>query len=225
MGRAPRINVGNLVYHIVNRANSRRTLFTEDEAYTHFEFLLKDAVERFDMRLLAYALMPNHWHLILYPRADGDMSLFMQWLTLTHTQQYHVWKETVGYGQIYQGRYKSFLIDTDQYLLTAIKYVERNPVRAKLARRVEDWRWSSGHRRLQGAKKAQALISNSPVELPTNYRAWINTPESAAELEAIRLSNVKGIPFGNPAWVEETVEKYGLQATMRSGGRPRRELK
>jgi len=99
MGRAPRVDVGDLVYHVVNRANSRRTIFEMPDEYKHFEMLLEDAIERFDMRLLAYTLMPNHWHLLLYPRADGDLSRFMQWLTLTHTQQYHVWKQTTGYGQ------------------------------------------------------------------------------------------------------------------------------
>ena len=159
MGRAPRVDERNLVYHVLNRANSRRTIFSIPDEYRHFELLLKEAVEKFDMRLLAYVLMPNHWHLILYPKADGDLSFFMQWLTLTHTQQYHVWKETTGYGHIYQGRYKSFLIQEDQYLATAIKYVERNPVRAKLAKRVENWKWGSGYRRLDGTKKERSILA------------------------------------------------------------------
>src|SRR4051812_8181329 len=93
----PRVDVGDLVYHVVNRANSRRTIFETADEYKHVEMLLEDAFERFDMRLLAYTLMPNHWHLLLYPRVDGDLSRFMQWLTLTHTQQYHVWKQISGY--------------------------------------------------------------------------------------------------------------------------------
>lgn len=222
MGRAQRVDVGNLVYHVVNRANSRRTIFQERDEYVHFEMLLTDAVNRFDMRLLAYTLMPNHWHLILYPRTDGDLSLFMQWLTLTHTQQYHVWKQTVGHGQIYQGRYKSFLVDTDSYLLTAIKYVERNPVRAKLARRVEEWRWGSGYRRLEGTTAQRKLIADSPVDLPRNYRTWVNTADKDDSLAEIRTSGEKGKPFGTAEWVEQVVEKFALQATMRSGGRPRK---
>src|SRR3989344_7919642 len=118
MCRAPRVDIGNQVYHVLNRANSRRTIFSDPDEYLHFEMLMKKAIEKYSMRLLAYTLMPNHWHLLLYPRGDGDVSLFMQWLTLTHTQQYHVWKETTGHGHICQGRYKSFLIETDAYRLT-----------------------------------------------------------------------------------------------------------
>ena len=87
MGRAPRVDVRNFAYHVLNRANNRSTIFAKPEEYRHFEDLLEEAVKRYNMRLLAYVLMPNHWHLILYPRGDGDTSLFMQWLTLTHTQQ------------------------------------------------------------------------------------------------------------------------------------------
>ena len=169
MGRAPRVDVGNQVYHIVNRANARRTIFNNPDEYVHFEILLKRAVEKFNMRLLAYALMPNHWHLLVYPRGDGDVSLFMQWLTLTHTQQYHVWKQTTGHGHIYQGRYKSFLVEKDAYLHTVIKYIERNPVRAKLVRKVEAWKWGSGYRRLDGGSKERSLLSDLPIDLPRNY--------------------------------------------------------
>lgn len=160
MGRSPRVDVGNYAYHVINRADGRRMIFNESDEYRHFEMLLKDAVEKFDMRLIAYILMPNHWHLILYPKADGDLSLFMQWLTLTHTQQYHVWKRTTGSGHVYQGRYKSFLMEEDSYLLTAIKYVERNPVRAKLVRKVEAWRWGSGYRRLEPQKNNQSSLTH-----------------------------------------------------------------
>jgi len=222
MGRAPRVDERNLVYHVLNRANSRRTIFSIPDEYRHFELLLKEAVEKFDMRLLAYVLMPNHWHLILYPKADGDLSFFMQWLTLTHTQQYHVWKETTGYGHIYQGRYKSFLIQEDQYLATAIKYVERNPVRAKLAKRVENWKWGSGYRRLDGTKKERSILADLPIELPRNYRDWVNHADKEDDLSALRTSTEKGKPLGTMSWMERMVERFGLQATMRAPGRPKK---
>ena len=220
MGRAPRVDIKDLVYHVVNRANSRRTIFHEPDEYRHFEMLLKDAVERFNMRLLAYALMPNHWHLLLYPRSDGDMSLFMQWLTLTHTQQYHVWKQTTGHGHIYQGRYKFFLVENDSYLLAVIKYIERNPVRAKLVRKVENWKWNSGYRRLGGSRKEQSLLSDPPIDLPRNYRAWVNESEKEDDLANIRISIINGKPLGTMTWVERIVERFGLEATLRGRGRP-----
>lgn len=90
------------------------------------------------MRLLAYCLMPNHWHLLVYPEHDGALSVFMHKLTNAHTRHVHTTTKTIGTGPLYQGRYKSFLIEKDTHLLTVIKYVERNAVRAKLSKRAEN---------------------------------------------------------------------------------------
>lgn len=222
MSRAPRVDVGGQIYHVINRANGRHTIFETPEAYRHFESLLQDAIEKRGMRLLAYVLMPNHWHLILYPRSDGDLSSFMQWLTLTHTQQYRVRTETIGYGQLYQGRYKSFIVESDRYLLTLVKYVERNPVRARLVRNVEAWRWGSGYRRFDGTSKERALLSSLPVDIPIAYRSWVNTPDKEDDLEKMRTSVSKGRPFGAPKWAERVIGKFGLELTTRQRGRPRK---
>lgn len=222
MPRAPRIDVGDLVYHVINRANGRQTIFHTPNDYQHFERLLKEAVNRFGMRLLAYALMPNHWHIVLQPKEDGDLSIFMQWLTLTHTQQYHVKTETIGHGHIYQGRYKSFLVDSDRYLLAVIKYVERNPVRARIVRTVESWKWGSGYRKLNGTPNEQTLITPPPIDLPDHYRVWVNQPEKEDELEDVRISVNKGKPFGSMKWTERMVRHFGLELTTRKPGRPKK---
>lgn len=222
MSRAPRIDVADLVYHVINRANARQTIFHSSEDYIHFEQLLKESAKRTDMRILGYVLMPNHWHLLLYPKNDGDVALFMQWLTLTHTNQYHAKKRTIGHGHIYQGRYKSFLVAKDQYLVTVLKYIERNPVRAKLVSKVEAWKWGSGYRRLDGTLKEKALLAPMLIDLPRNYRTWVNAPDKEEELEALRTSVNKGKPFGAMQWVERTVEKFGLQLTTRGRGRPKK---
>jgi len=124
-------------------------------------------------------------------------------------------------GKIYQGRYKSFLAEDDQYLTTVIKYIERNPVRAKIAKRVEKWRWGSGYRRLDGNEKERTFITKPPIDLPRNYRTWVNTPDKEDDLTDIRASVQKGKPFGPAGWIEQMVEKFGLHSTMRSGGRPK----
>ena len=92
------------------------------------------------MRLLAYCVMPNHWHLVLWPREDGDLSTFVGWLTLTHTQRWHAHRHSVGSGHVYQGRFKSFLVESDEHLWTVCRYVERNAFRAGLCERAEQWR-------------------------------------------------------------------------------------
>ena len=143
MGRALRTAAGGLAYHVLNRANARMRIFDDAKDYEAFERILTEAVRRVKMRLLAYCVMPNHWHLVLWPRGDGDLSTFMGWLTLTHTQRWHAHRHSVGSGHVYQGRFKPFLVESDDHLWTMCRYVERNALRAGLCERAEQWRWSS----------------------------------------------------------------------------------
>lgn len=218
MGRPLRPTAADVVYHVLNRANARRTLFEDDGDYAAFERVLVQACERLSMRLLAYCVMPNHWHLVAWPRQDGDLSRFMNWLTLTHTQRWHQHRHTVGEGHVYQGRFKSFPVETSEYLLTVCRYVERNPVRAGLAERVEQWRWSS-------AKANGAVpLHEWPMERPAAWSEWVNESETAEQLRAMRRSVTKGQPFGRPPWVEQMVAQWNLGATLRARGRPKKDL-
>jgi putative transposase len=222
MPRIKRTDVGNHVYHVLNRANARVRIFDDNVDYQHFEAVLEEGLERFDMRLLAYCIMPNHWHLVLYPRNDGDLQKFMGWVTNTHTRRWHTRKGTIGHGHLYQGRYKSFLVEADAYFLTLVRYVERNAKKANLARRAELWRWGSAWRRKQGTPQQKKLLSSWPVARPRDYVSWLNAPQTAREEEAIERSIGKNIPFGSDAWTLTTVKKYGLEQTLRSVGRPRK---
>src|SRR4051812_48760123 len=105
MGRGPRIDVGDVVYHVINRSNGRVPIFNTPAEYQDFEYLLNEMRETYDMRILAYTLMPNHWHLLLYPRYDGDLSTCMHWLTTSHVRRHHSRKGTIGEGHLYQGTY------------------------------------------------------------------------------------------------------------------------
>ena len=138
MARPPRIDLGDYVYHCLNRANGRMHIFDGDADYRDFEYLLNEMRELFDMRILAYVVMPNHWHLLAYPKEDGDLSASFKWLGTSHATRHHARKETVGTGHLYQGRYKSFLVQEDHHLPTVLKYIERNPARAGLVQRPED---------------------------------------------------------------------------------------
>src|SRR3989344_8620297 len=106
MPRTDRIDLADHIYHIINRANGRLKIFNAKKDYLLFEELLTEAKELTDMRILAYTIMPNHWHLVLSPRKDGDLSIFMHWLSTTHTRRVHVATKTIGAGHLYQGRYK-----------------------------------------------------------------------------------------------------------------------
>ncbi len=193
MGRGPRIDIGDCVYHVINRANGRITLFHTAQEYKEFELLLIEMKELFDMRILSYVLMPNHWHLQLFPLRDKDISRSMQWLCSTHAHRVRAGTNTIGEGHIYQDRYKSFLVENDRYFLTVLKYIERNPVRAKLTLRPEEWRWGSAYRRINGNFQEDSLLAEMPVDLPADYQAWINTPEPAEELMMLRNALTKSL--------------------------------
>jgi len=222
MGRPLRAAPGGLVYHVLNRANGRQALFDDDGDYAAFERVLSEAQKRIAMRLLAYCVMPNHWHLVLWPHRDGDLSRFISWLTLTHTQRWHAYRQTVGTGHLYQGRFKSFVVQTDEYLLTVCRYVERNALRAKLVDRAEVWRWSSLWRTEYGDAQQKALVSEWPITRPREWMAWVNAEEGAEALRRIRQSVVRGQPFGPTEWVVTMIERFGLASTVRSEGRPKK---
>jgi len=220
MGRVPRVDIGDEVYHVINRANARLQIFFRDEDYILFENILADGVEKYGMRVLAYCIMPNHFHLVLQPVSDGDLQKFMQWLTVTHTQRWHAKNKSIGTGSLYQGRYKSFLIEKDDHLLTVIRYVERNPVRANLVKSVKNWKYSSLFKRLQNKNKN--FLSPWPIPEPKNYVSFVQQPITPTELESARCSVNRGKPFGKMTWVQGMIDKYKLDVTIRKRGRPRK---
>lgn len=222
MGRALRTAPGGLVYHVLNRSNGGMRIFEHAGDYKAFEQVMVQALERVPMRILSYCIMPNHWHMVVWPRRDGDLSQFIGWLTLTHTQRWHAHRHNAGSGHLYQGRFKSFVIQQDKHLLTVCRYVERNALRAKLVTRAERWRWCSLWRCQSGDTEAKLLLSEWPVEQPSNWISVVNEPESDAELQVLRRSVNRSQPFGGDAWVARMVERFGLVSTVRPRGRPRK---
>lgn len=222
MPRLARVDVGSEIYHVINRANGRSRIFESDADYQLFEKLLADAKEKTAMRILAYSIMPNHWHLVLYPRNDKDLGSFMHALSNSHTRKVRTQTKTIGYGHLYQGRYKSFLVQNSTHLLTLIKYVERNALRAKLVSSAEKWRWGSAWRRLHGTVDQKKLLASLPIELPHNYLKWLNTNDKEDDLVSLRVSVNKGVPFGAEGWVGKMVKKFKLDSTLRSAGRPKK---
>ena len=172
------------------------------------------------MRILSYCIMPNHWHLALYPKKDKDIQLFMRWLSMTHTRRWHSQHETIGSGHLYQGRYKSFLIQEDEHPLQLFKYIERNPLRAKLVNRAEDWKWSSLWKRERGSDKQKKLLDEWPIGYPNNYLKLVNNPEGEEELESLRYCVNKGKPYGSNSWMNRMIDRFNLGFTLRGAGRP-----
>jgi putative transposase len=221
MGRPKRAAEGGYVYHVLNRANARMTIFEKDQDYAAFEHVLEEAVERTNTRLLTYCLMPNHWHLVVWPKQDGELSEFVGWLTLTHTQRWHAHRHSTGSGHVYQGRFKSFPVQEDGHFYTLCRYVERNALRANLVARAEDWRWGSLYRWNSGTAAEKALLAAWPLPRRPGWIDHVNAPQTEAELARLRRSVQRGSPFGDGRWFERTVQALGLETTLRPRGRPR----
>jgi len=167
--------------------------------------------------------MPNHFHLLVWPREDGDLSRFMRWLTMTHTQRWHAHHRTAGTGHLYQGRFKSFPVQSDEHFLTVCRYVERNALRAGLVERAEGWRWGSlGARRAKGDPDRPALTP-WPIDRPRDWTARVNRPFGPREEEAVLRSIRRGQPFGSGPWQSEVAARLGLESTFRPRGRPRKQ--
>ncbi len=217
MPRNPRASLGGYCYHVLNRGNGRRTVFHKDGDYAAFVKLLRQAGERIPMRLLAYCLMPNHFHLVLWPRHDGALSDYMMWLLTAHVRRYH--QHYHSSGHVYQGRFRSFPIQEDDHLLTVLRYVERNPVRAGLIARAQDWPWSSAAPPRFGSPSLDA----GPVPRPEEWLEHVNAVQSAAEIEALRECIRRRRPYGESVWAEKAARLLGLEASLRPRGRPRKK--
>jgi putative transposase len=148
-------------------------LFSEQEDYSAFLSVVAEARAQKPMRILAYCLMPNHWHFLLWPSEDGAVSLFMQWLTGTHASRWRRHTGTRGQGAVYQSRFVDVAILDSAHLLSAWKYVERNPVEAGLVERAEQWPWSSAAHR-SDPENAPLPLDPPPFPLPVNWEQYVN---------------------------------------------------
>jgi len=219
MPRTARIAPGGLVFHVMNRGVARMQLFEKPADYQAFEIVVRETLDESPMRICAYALMPNHWHLLLWPERDGDLAAFMQRLTITHVRRWQQHRGYAGLGHVYQGRYRSFPVESDEHFWVVARYVERNALRASLVLRAEEWRWSSLWRRLHGTEDDRLLLSPWPVDVPLNWLERVNQTEDEVELESLRRSVQRGRPFGKPEWQKEIAKRSGLESAYRPTGR------
>lgn len=220
MPRTARAAQGGFIYHVLNRGNDRKRIFHEDADYAAFTKLLVSGRERAGISVLAYCLMPNHWHLVARPAGDRDLARYMGWVSNTHVKRYHQYHHTTGGGHLYQGRYKSFPVQQDDHLLMVLRYVEANPLRAGLVRRAQDWRWSSLG--VSASCEGLGLVDGWPVDRPQNWLELVNEAVGDTDLESLRTSVSRGRPYGDEQWVVETAHWLGLVFTLRARGRPGR---
>ena len=217
MPRTARASVGGLIYHALNRGNRREAVFHKPADYDAFLEAVAEARRRLPLDLFGYCLMPNHFHLVLRPREDGDLGRWMRRLLTTHAKRYHRHYGTSGH--VWQGRFKAFPIQDDGHLVTVLRYVERNPLRAELVARAEHWKWSSLPGRLAGDP---GLWLAEPTPRDPSWLDHVNEPLSSGDLSRLRESVSRERPFGAEDWTLSTAEKLGLGFTLRDRGRPKR---
>jgi putative transposase len=221
MARRTRCSDAGFVYHVLNRAVGRAKIFDKSADYAAFEKVVREAWERTEMRLLAYVILPNHWHLVVWPRRDGELSTYGQWLTVTHVRRWHAHHHTQGTGPVYQGRFKSFPVQEDDHFFSLCRYVERNALRANLVPRAEHWRWSSLWHRCHAT--GVPWLHDWPLPMPERWLQYVNKAETESELAALRRSVQRGAPYGDERWQQQTAKALGLESALRSPGRPRQQ--
>ncbi len=220
MPRGRRIAPPGLAQHIINRGNDRKAVFRKPGDYLAFLRYMFDAQISVPLRILAFCLMPNHFHLVVWPECVEVLSAFMHDLMNAHVHRYQQHYGTVGHGHIWQSRFKNFPIQHDLHLLRVLRYVEANAARASLVARAEDWSWGSLAR---PCDPHWPVLTPSPVPRPENWVDQVNAYVAGKELRRIRQSVRRSTPYGEPAWTERVAKEYGLEWTLRQLGRPRKE--
>lgn len=217
-----------LIYHVINRGNNRQNVFRKPADFEAFLAALAALKERKPFKLYGYCLLNNHFHLLIRPR-ETSISRIMQSLLVSHTQRYH--RHHRSGGHVWQGRFKSPVIQNDEHLLTVLRYIEANPLRAKLVPRAEDYPWSSY--RAHGLGEMDELVDSLSIfDAISPYpsirrRRWAEKVHLAMRehnLDAIRRSSATGLPYGNAAWVRKLSQRLDLDLVIRPRGRPRKDV-
>jgi len=215
-----------LVYHVINRGNNRQPVFASDGDFHAFLKAIADLKQRKAFDLYGYCLMTNHIHLLLRPQ-KVSVSRIVQSLLVSHTQRYHLFHRSSGH--VWQGRFKSPVIEDDDHLLAVLRYIEANPVRANMVEYAGDYPWSSFA--CHGMGRPDPLLSpvdvyeqlaSYPAVRQRRWSSYVHEMPEENELAAIRRSNETGLPYGGKAWVDRLCRKLKLDLTIRPRGRPRK---
>ena len=218
MPRHRRVSPNGHVQHVLNRGDHRETLFFEPRDFQAFLTVVAEAAQRLAMRILAYCIMRNHFHLVVWPLQGEHLPMFMQVLMNLHIQRYLRHHRPASPGHIYQGRYTNSIVQSDHHLLRVLRYVEANARSAGLVLRAEDYEWSSASPFARDPGRPE--LTEGPVAKPADWLTYVNSRQSRREASAISQSAGRGAPYGAPSWVTEVADRYDLTHTLRSPGRP-----
>jgi len=219
MPRHRRVSPDGFVQHIVNRGDHRETIFHKPSDFRAFLAVIAESAYRIPIRILAYCIMRNHFHLVVWPQEGKALPAFMQLLMNTHINRYLRHYPPSSRGHIYQGRYANPLVETGPALFRVIRYVEANALSAGLVTRAEYYKWSSVSP--HAGDTGRPALAEWPIARPANWVQYVNTPTAADEWKKLQRSVRRGTPYGSDDWVEQVAAAHDLQSTLRRQGRPR----
>lgn len=208
MARLPRFVVAGVPLHLIQRGHNRSAVFRAEDDYQRYTMVLQDASHRLGCAIHAYVLMTNHVHLLLTPRDEAGPARLMQSVGRVYVQ--YVNERYRRTGTLWEGRYRATLVDSERYLLACSRYIELNPVRARMVEHPSQYRWSSYGHNAHGDRDSlitqhalyQALDSGSE-DRRAAYRALFETQPEAEAIHAIRRATNRGTALGDAPFCEE----------------------
>lgn len=228
MARQPRLIIPHQPHHIIQRGNNRQPIFHEEADYQRFLMWLKESARFYEVAIHAYVLMPNHVHILATPSDETGLALMMQKLGRFYVPWFNNKYERTG--GLFEGRFRTSLIDTERYFLVCSRYIELNPVRAQLAGGPADYPWSSyAH---HAGLRFDSLITdhtlywalgNTPFQREAAYIAFVEQGTAQQELEFVTASVLKNAPLGSDSYKAELERKTKRQILPAKRGRPFKE--
>lgn len=228
MPRQPRLEVVGLPHHIVQRGVDRQAVFFDHHCYLEYLHLLSAYAGHLEVSVHGWCLMTNHVHLLLTPSVPGTLSRLMQNLNRLYVQRINARFERTGH--LWAGRFKASVVGSERYLLSCMRYIELNPVRAGMVAHPQDYPWSSWHANV--GKRRSRLVTPHPeyvalgatdVECQENYRAWVLQDEQEHEITQLRNATQQNATFGSARFAHQIEQMLGRDVTIKSRGRPKKE--
>jgi len=224
MARRPRASTPASFFHVVNRTARRVPIFIRPTDYRAFLQVLEEGLARYPVRLLAYCVLSNHWHLVVGPKGTNDLSCLMRWVSATHAIRWHHRHGTIGQGALYKGRFLARPIDTAASLVHVCRYVERNALAARLVKRAEDWPWCSLSERFRSDPRLP--LATAPFLVSAAWVDYVNAPTTPTDLaidqqfdQALWLdTNPTSVPRKADSAEKTSVPLLGLPKQPGTGG-------
>ena len=220
MPRIARAVAAEFPHHVIQKGNNREKGFFDEEDKEKYLLLLKKYTGKWDSPILAYCLMNNHVHLLLKPQKEEALYKAMQGVTLCYTQ--HINRKYQRTGRLWESRYHSCIVDKEKYLWAVARYIEQNPVRARIVKKAEDYKYSSAKAHIRGIEDEVLGEELFEERQRKDYRKFIRSGIPEKEINSIRYHASTGRPFGGEDFIEKIGKKLKRTFFLNPVGRPRK---